>query len=443
MNSIEGEVATPQSDARGIVARAFSSARPLTGRVAQHSVSRNPDEWMSQAARDLILDGVPANTDRTYRSRWKIYVQWCGGTKRQHLPATEETVVEFIESLWRRPGRYGRPTAPATVRLFLDVISVAHRNAPRPERDQSGRIIRGYVSPTKSETVRRAFRGYAKRWAAAGHRPDKAHAFSMAEVEAMVATCDVRSPTGLLHALVLSLTYDAGFRRSEATAINWPDVELRVADENTVVGREDHVIVHVPMSKTDQAGEGDEVVLYAHPEEAAVTCPVRLMLSWRAMLRTREIPLQGPVLRTVLSPGSPPKDGTPRKGKITGDRLPDEALERILQLAAARSGVDEAREGERPRHIAPHGLRAGAVTAAAEDETVSPASIFEHFRFSKKSPVALGYMRHGRRKSQNPMRRAWVRRQTATVVEAPSPQTRAPGAEMVGDRRRELAVRGC
>lgn len=400
---LSGEVVDPRAQAAAIVKRAFS------GRVVEYVGTRNPDEWLSQAGRDLVLEGQPKSTRDTYRARYWPWVRWCAETKRQHLPATEESVIEFIESCWRRIGRYGRPWAPRTVRLTLDVISVAHREALRPERDQSGRALRGWVSPTKAKAVHDALRGYKRRWEAAGHRPDKAYAPSQDEVEALVETCDVRSPTGLLHALVLSMTYDAGFRRGELVARNWPDVEVHVRDE-TNVDTEDHLVIHIAFSKTDQAGDGDAVVLYAHPDHSATTCPVRLFLAWRRLLVERGLPLEGALLRTVLSPGSPPKDGSPRKGKVTTGRLPAEALETILRLAAQRSGLNVTRPGERPRHIAPHGLRAAAITAASEDDTVSPAAIFEHFRFSKDSPVALRYMRYGRKKSQNPMRRAWVRR---------------------------------
>jgi integrase len=401
---VEGEVVGGSRDA---------VVRPLQGKIVQYSVARDPDEWVSQATRDLALDGVPETTQRTYRGRWKVWVAWCAETRRQHLPAVEESVAEFIESCWRRTGRAGRPWSPSTVRLCLDVIAVAHRNAARPERDQYGRTLRGYESPTRSQLVKDALRGYRRRYRKAGHRPDKAHAFSLAEVEALIATCDVRSPYGLLHALVLALTVDAGFRRAEVVAINWTDVEVYVEDEARVVGGEDFLRVHVPESKTDQAGEGDDVVLYAHPADSAGSCPVRLFLAQRRLFRERDIPLTGALLRTVLSPGSAPADGSPRKGKITETRLPAEALERILAKAAAAAGVDRVPDGERPRHIAPHGLRAAGVTIASEVEGVSTAAIYRHFRFSKKSPVGLGYMRSGAKKSQNPMRKAWATRQVA------------------------------
>ncbi|HEX8346843.1 MAG TPA: hypothetical protein VF657_19195, partial [Actinoplanes sp.] len=77
------------------------------GRVAQYvDLEFDPDERYSAAARELIDEGIPKNTREAYlRAAWR-YVQWCGETGRQHMPATPATVVEFILYLGRQPGRY-------------------------------------------------------------------------------------------------------------------------------------------------------------------------------------------------------------------------------------------------------------------------------------------------------------------------------------------------
>lgn len=418
---VEGEL-LPARQASAEVAAAGGGAQPPAafvprGRVAQFAGAPDPDERLSQAARDLILDGVPENTQATYRVLWWVYVRWCGDMTREHLPATPETIVEFVNHLaTERRGRRGRPLSPATIRSYLAVISVAHTNAPRPERDNEGRRLRGYVSPTKAIEVRRALKGHTRRYLRAGHRADQATALKPWELEAMVATLDVRSPVGLVKAVAFCDTYDAGFRRSELFAVNWEDVEVHVADPDHVRGEDeveeegaaDHLVIHVPMSKTDQEGRGDEVVLYAHPQESASTCPVRLTLAWRAMCRAQNVPIEGPMVCVVAHGNKPPRDGSPKRGTITRQRLGGSTFERWCRDAAKDADLTVT-EGERPRRFTPHMFRAGPITRAAELETPLPA-IYEHFRFSKGSPVPLRYMRGAVKRTHNPARRVWRRR---------------------------------
>lgn len=398
--------------------------RPGTGRAdLEVAAGRpDPDERLSAATADLILEGVPENTRKTYMIQWKLYVNWCGETGRQHLPATEQTIAEWIAANWHMKGRYGRPRSPASVRLSLAVISVAHKNALRPERDQSGRQLRGYVSPTGTEMVHRALKGYTRRWLQAGHRPDKAHAVTPEELAAMMAVLNPDSPRDVLYGVALTMTFDAGFRRSELVALNWEDVEIQVRDEdrladadygsNELFPDDDHLLVHVAMSKTDQSGRGDEVSLYAHPAESASTCPVRALLRWRDLLRAVDMTLTGPLARTVWAPGREPADGRAKGGTVTTRRLPGEALERILLKAAARARLYQ--NPERRVHLTPHGLRRGAVSLASE-EGADTAAVYAHFRFSPRSPVGLGYMEHIRKRTHNPIRRAYRRRRLAAA----------------------------
>lgn len=386
--------------------RAVATWEP-TGRLARYADRPDPDSKLSEAAKQLVLKGVNPRTATTYRAEWWKYVRWCGDHRRQHLPATPETIIEWMHELGTRPGRYStpkkfRPTAPTSVRLSLSTIAVAHRNAKRPEKDSSGRQLVGYVSPTNTEDVRRAFRGYVSDWLKAGHRPDTSYPLRPEELAAMIATLDVRSTRGLMCAALLAVTYDAGFRRSEACAVNHEDIDWQIADRDAVT-EDDFIIIHVPMSKTDQSGEGDEVVLYAHPDESAGTCPVRLLHRWVA-LAAENGHSSGAVFRRLRSGGPPPKDGRPKKATITAQRLPDDALEEIVAATSKKAGLHDV-PGRR-RHIVPHSLRAGSATAASERGADVP-ELAEHFRWKSTSPTPMKYVRRGRKKSHNPARRVW------------------------------------
>lgn len=396
-----------------------------TGRLAELAARPDPDEQLSIDAARLVFEGIPKNTRETYARQWWKFVRWCGETGRVEMPASPATVIEYMNHLWRTPGRYGRPTAPRSVQLALAVIAVAHQRVKLPERDGRGEHRYGYVPPTVHPNVRAAMRGYRKQWLTAGHRPDTAYALPPNELAKMVATLDLRSVVGVQKAAILCVGYDMGGRRSELAAINMGDIELHVAappvgDELAWIGEyddvvlppittEDRMIVHVPMSKTDQAGEGAEVVLYAHPDATALTCPVRRTLHWLAWRRAQNIPDDGPFLLPVLYGGPGPSDGRPRSGKIrAGQRLSGESFEDVLAVAARKAGLNDG-VGKR-KHIVPHSLRAGSATAAAEAGADTPA-LNSHFRWSPNGNTANRYARVGRSRRTNPVRRIWQPRE--------------------------------
>ena len=52
---------------------------------------------------------------------------------------------------------------------------------------------------------------------------------------------------------------------AEFGAVEHDEVGVQIALFDPAQRRADHLVVHVPMSKTDQEGYGDEVLMYAHP----------------------------------------------------------------------------------------------------------------------------------------------------------------------------------
>lgn len=385
-----------------------------SGRLAAYAdVTFDPDERYSDAARELIDEGIPKNTREAYlRAAWR-FVQWCGETTRQHMPATPATIVEFILYLGRQPGRYNgtgpdgkelsfRPLAPESVRMHLKVISRAHRMAKRPERDVSGREFIGYESPTKHPDVQYAFKAYVKRWLKAGHRPDNASEITPDELTAMIATLDAASTRGCRDVALLSLVFDAGLRKEEASGLDVSDVEFTAG----VDGRR-MLVLTIRMSKTDQRGDGDEVVCFEHPQSSASTCPYRRVKAW--LERCRAVGYtDGPLFRQLAGGGPAASDGRPRKARITDKRITGSSLEEVIAETAAAAGLVVADMPVRQRrHIVPHSLRAGSATAAAEAGADTP-ELNRHFRWSQDSPTANRYAARGkRRRRTNPSRRIW------------------------------------
>lgn len=381
----------------------------LTGRIVEHADRANPDESLSLEAAMLIFEGTSANTRANRRSQWKKFVLWCGATRRNHEPGyvTVETVVEWILELWRRPGRRGRPTAPETVMASLKTIAMAHRLAKRPERDERGNRLTGYPSPTAHPHVHRAMKAYTKRWLKAGHRPDTAHALTRGELVKLVNTLDRRTPMGVTDAAMLCVGYDMGARRVELADLDIGDLEFHVEDWANAT-EDDYMLVTVAMSKTDQRGEGAEVVLFAHPVSSASTCPVRAAKKQIDQLAAAGF-TSGPFLRVVRTGGKPRADGGPKTGVIVDQRILGTHVPYVVERCVGLAGMDP------NLHIVPHSLRAGAATeagAAGADASV----INDHIRWSQNGTTGNRYARLGRRRRANPMRKAWASEEDPNVT---------------------------
>lgn len=391
--------------------------------LAVDAQRRTAGERFSQADYDLMMRGVPRNTRLALARAWKKVLRFTGDHGFVECPMPVETCVKLIRWAWTEDGRYGRPLSPETVKHMLWAITKAHKVARRPDG------VRGYVTPVASEEVNRAMRGYRDDYARARHRPDMATPIDPDEQLDMVSTCDVRSPVGLRDALALALLYDAGFRAGELVAtadtdgLMFEDINLvatfnepvdwtRPADIGAALDpQRDRLIIHVPLSKTDREGYGDEVVLFAHPPEYAANCPVRLFIAWRALLRERDLRATGPVLRQVLYGGKPPADGRPRKATVADVGLAYDGLARLFARAVEAAGLENPEE--RRRHFVLHGMRAGSAEASAARGADTP-ELNRHYRWSQFGTTAQRYAARGRKRQLNPARRIWARKRAAT-----------------------------
>jgi hypothetical protein len=250
----------------------------------------------------------------------------------------------------------------------------------------------------------------------------------------MIRALDARSVIGLQGALALSWLYDGGFRAGELVvpkelaeemgragiqfehvevstrrevdwdAVDWRrpwDIELDAEGKNA--SRADHLIIHVPESKTDQEGDGDEVLLPAHPAEYAFNCPVRLFIAWTKLLMELGHERRGTVLRVIRYGGLGPQDGRPRKGTVTEEPLGYDGLAVLFKRWVSGAGLDV---GGVLRNFLLHGMRAGAAEAAAEGGSDTP-ELNRHFRWSQFGTTAQRYAARGKKRAQNPARRIW------------------------------------
>lgn len=161
------------------------------------------------------------------------YAAFCDASGRAGLPASEATVVAWIEHL------EDRGLKPATVARRLSSLASAH-------------ALLGVPTPTGAIVVRHALKGL-KRRAGVVQRQALGLRFGAPEAppagltfSAMLAACE-SDCRGLRDAALLSLGYDAGLRVSELVAVEADHIE---ADDDG------SGLLFIPRAKTDQVGQG-------------------------------------------------------------------------------------------------------------------------------------------------------------------------------------------
>lgn len=329
--------------------------RPVAGQLSpiDHTVS-------DDTARALV-EAVPVNTRRAYMRIWdgrphpdadppdepdrRGFTGWCHLTGRSALPATPETLAEYVRHLTA-----ARRYSPATVEQAIAGIRTVHRHNGYgrhfPDADAANLLLRKYrrdVAGTARGKVRRALPVLVK------------------ALNGMVNTCDTdpcpeRGTRD--HALIL-LGIVAFGRRSEIAAFTWDD--LREVEQG--------LALTVAKSKTDQAAKGETVpILYgAFPG----TDPVTVLRRWRSTLAMNGLD-DGPILRRVSKLG---RIGGPISPRIVND---------VVRYRAALAQL--------PPGYSAHSLRAGGATIAYSNGATIE-TICRLGRWKLGSPAVLGYIR--------------------------------------------------
>lgn len=296
---------------------------------------------ISAATRSRIEQSFPENTRRAYSRIWAGFTDWCAGPGRAALPATPETLAEYVSH------RCDDGKSPATIEQEIAAIRTAHRMA-------------GHDKQPDTEKALRVLKTHRRERAAAGLSGQR-QALPIV-VESLRKIVDTISKGTLIgqrdHALLLLGIVSFG-RRSEMAAFTWDDVTK--APEG--------LMLRIRMSKTDQEARGASVpVLYG---SFPGTDPVRVLNRWRETLARRGQD-HGPILRSVDRHG------------VIGPSLSPKAINEIVQRRAEAAGLG-------PGYTA-HSLRAGAATIAYMNG--APIStICRLGRWKPGSPVVLSYIR--------------------------------------------------
>jgi site-specific recombinase XerD len=288
-------------------------------------------------------------TLKAYGQAWKTFSAWCREVGREALPATAETVADFVTfALYER----ARRCRLGTVKLTLNAITKTHLDS-------------GMLSPVTAEVrelVRNAARDLRERQRCkAALTPD--------ELRRLCGSLATGSRIAKRDRAMFLLQFAAGWRRSEVVGLDLADIRF------TEYGFE----VALGASKTDQAGEEGRVV----PIECGdfpETCPVEALRAW---IEARG-EWAGRLFCRVNQRGDVVRRG------ITGETV-NERLKRAL-----------ASLGEDPRPYGTHSLRAGMVTAGIENGASETAIML---RTGQKSLATLRrYVRPARALRLNPLK---------------------------------------
>jgi site-specific recombinase XerD len=257
-------------------------------------------------------------TRRAYRSDWRLFTSWCEARGYCPLPATPIVTAAFLTELATTGSAHsgGRPLSRASIGRRLSSIVFAHRAAHvEPPTTQQGAaalhaVMRGIRKEKRSDPV-------AKRRAADGD-----------VLRDMVRAITGTSLVDLRDRALLSIGMMGAFRRSELVAIRIEDVTENPRG----------LMIHIPFSKGDQAGEGASVAIL----DGRRMEPVRHYKAWLEAAGIGD----GPVFRRL----------TPH-GRVTEQAISAQSVALIVKARAAAAGYD-------PERFAGHSLRAGFLTEA-------------------------------------------------------------------------------
>lgn len=289
---------------------------------------------LAEAATSYLEASKADATRKAYARDAAAFASWCAAKGLASMPAEPSTVGLYLAHL----AEEGRKVS--TIERALAAIGGEQR-------------AHGFAWPKAHPAIRGVMAGIRRK---VGVAPSRKAPVMGDELARLVGTLGV-DLAGLRDRALLTLGWFGAFRRSELVALDVADV--RVTAEG--------LVVTVRRSKTDQEGQGIEKGI-PFAGNAAV-CPVRAVRAWLEAARIDA----GPIFRAV-----------DRHGHVSGERMSDRTVARIVQRAAKDAGLEAS--------VAGHSLRAGfATTAAAKGKSLDAIMRQTGHRSER---VARIYIRH-------------------------------------------------
>lgn len=319
------------------------------------------DFTISADTAERLLNSTAENTRVAYDRAWKNFKDWCEDEGRVCLPATAQTLTEYVNHMCRGG------SAPNTIAQAISTVRSKH--ADEGHQDE----------PDKRQPLR-ALKDYRKEWADEGNREKQATPIMVDALRAMVATCDPTALAGARDHALLLLGFNMMARRSELVGL----------DQGDVVESAEGLTVYIKRSKTDQEARGVSVAIPRG--RRSETCAVEAVNAWKARLAERGL-TTGPLFRPIDRHGR--VGGEPESAGKAGVRLTGKSACDIVHRRGVLASL--------PEKYTSHGLRAGsASTAYAAGVPIS--EIAKQGRWNPNSPVLLRYIRFVDQWKNNPMK---------------------------------------
>jgi len=273
--------------------------------LIEESAATRVREWWVRAQHVY-----PVNTQKAWRSDWKVFLEFCQPRGLSPLPIKSEDAAAFV-SHCREAGK-----KPATVRRYLSTVAVAHRVAK-------------LLNPIQDEAVTLELRRLDQERSV---RQRQAKALGWEQIKRFLETAGESLPAARECALVC-VAYDTMARRSELIALDVDDIEVLPDGTGRALIRK---------SKTDPAGEGNTAYLSR--------TTIRHLNEW---LKAVEI-TEGAIFRRIIGRGTA-KDLPSGRGRI-GGRLSVDGVAQAFKRVAEWIGipVDEVAQ------VSGHSIRVGA-----------------------------------------------------------------------------------
>lgn len=287
----------------------------------------------------LIEQQLAQGTKRVYRSDWELFKTWCHARSLIAETATPDAVALFLGC------QFEEGIHPSTLNRRVAAIKFAF-------------TCRQLFSPTDHPRVRGVLKGIRRDPNAPSIQQKKAVTPDILKQFLEVIPDDTLQ--GIRDKAALLLGFAGAFRRSELLAIDIEDITF-IPDEG--------MDIRVKRSKTDQEGKGHIKSI----AQGKTHCPILAVKRW---IEVADI-TTGPLFRGIVN------------GKnIKDNRLSVGALYDTMRAYAKKAGFTA-------NEYSPHSLRAGFITAAAENEKdlfkimdvslhVDPRSIKAYVRYANR-----------------------------------------------------------
>ncbi|MFC8408591.1 site-specific integrase [Streptomyces griseoincarnatus] len=296
------------------------------------AVHTDRDRHLSPETVAAIEESAAASTRRAYATDRELFAAWCAEEGRVPVPASGETMAEWVRHLTVTPRpRTGKPAGPSTIERAMSAVTSWHQEQGHPKPNMRG-----------ARAVLNAYRDRLAEAREEAAQARQATAALPAQIRAMLAGVDRTTLAGKRNAALVLLGFATAARVSELVALD--------------------------VSAVEEAEHGYDVTLYRkkvrkHTTNAILygadpaTCPVRALRTYLAALEAAGR-TGGPLFVRVdrWDRVAPPLT---RGGRPIGDpagRMTAEAAAEVVERLAVAAGLSGDWSG--------HSLRRGFATAA-------------------------------------------------------------------------------